>query len=74
MHIAIERTDGHGGNWIVRVYKKTLLRKKIISSDWFLDEAQAKRFADQISKELSDATLPTSLRKRVPGWTLHRPR
>ena len=63
-----------GTPWRVLVYKKVLGFKKQVSSDWFLDEAQAKKFADQLERDLqTTGQPPDSLKDRQPGWTLRRP-
>ena len=62
-----------GTPWQVRVYKKILGFKKQVSCDWFLDERQAKRFAEQLAKELGSSDSTSNLEQRKPGWTLRRP-
>ena len=57
--------------WLVRVYRRTLGFKRQISSDWFLDENQATRFAHQLAKELLANPSGTTVKNRKPGWTLH---
>jgi hypothetical protein len=71
--IDVRQIDGLGSNWIVRTYRRTILRKKLLSSDWFLDGEQARRFAEQIACDVRDGHDIGSLQKRKPGWTLHRP-
>jgi len=61
-----------GTPWIVRVYKKKILFKKLISSDWFLNEEQAKQFAEQLRRELGESGTSTLIKERTPGWTLRR--
>jgi len=70
--IRVEQTDGLGTTWVVRVTRNRFLFRKTISSDWFLDGAQAARFADQIASELGSGSGLENLRSRKPGWTLHR--
>lgn len=72
-HVEVVRSSGLGSNWIVRVYKKFLFWKKRISSDWFLDSAQAERFAQRLREDLLQKDTVQKLRERRPGWTLHRP-
>ncbi|MFN0157966.1 MAG: hypothetical protein ACKVRP_07835 [Bacteroidota bacterium] len=63
-----------GTPWVVRVYKKSFFMKKLISSDWFLDEQQATIFAEKIADEIRRGGSALSLmQKRKPGWTLRRP-
>jgi hypothetical protein len=70
--VRLTQTDSLGSTWVVRVYRNRFLFKKSLSSDWFLDGAQAKKYADQISEELASGTGFENLRDRKPGWTLHR--
>ena len=70
--VEIKQIKGIGSPWIVRVHKKYFLFKRTISSDWFLDQEQAHRFAHQLSAELTDSNTVTMLKNRKPGWTLHR--
>jgi hypothetical protein len=37
--------------WIVRRWKNNLWIKKLLSSDWFTDEQQAKSFADRMKRD-----------------------
>ncbi len=37
--------------WFVRRFEKSLLLKKQISSDRFIDEMQARRFAEKMKRE-----------------------
>jgi hypothetical protein len=72
--ITLEQSPETGTFWQVRVYKKRLWFKKLISSDWFLDESQAKKFEEQLALSLSKNGLSTdALQRREPGWTLNRP-
>jgi hypothetical protein len=71
--VEVLRIDGLGSNWIVRVSKKFLFWRRRVSSDWFLDEAQAERFAQQLRKDLVLEEGLENLKERRPGWTLHRP-
>ena len=67
------RVENTGTPWIVRTYEKKFLFRKLISSDWFLDPDQARRFAETLAAELRNGASLTALRERKPGWTLHRP-
>jgi len=71
--VELSQVPNAGTTWVVRVYKKRLLFKSRISSDWFLDGEQAKRFADQLSRELGNSSAVTLIKERKPGWTLRRP-
>jgi hypothetical protein len=71
--VELTQTPLAGTPWVVRVYKKRFMIKRRISSDWFLDGEQARRFADQLSRELGNPDTPTLIRKRKPGWVLRRP-
>lgn len=69
--IVVEHRKDLGTPWVVRTYKRTLLCKRRVSSDWFLDGDQARLFAKQLSSELElGADL---IRYRKPGWILRRP-
>ena len=69
----IEQINGLGTTWIVRVYRKRLLFRKLVSSDWFLDGVQAERFARQLATELRLGRGQDLIRNRPPGWQLTRP-
>ena len=71
--IELSQSRDKGTPWLVRVYKKAFGFRKRISSDWFLDEHQARKFADQVAKELGSNGSTGNLKQRGPGWTLHRP-
>jgi hypothetical protein len=62
-----------GTPWVVRVYKRILFFKKRVSSDWFLTEAQAKQFAEQLTRDLEKGDGLKNIQARRPGWVLHRP-
>jgi hypothetical protein len=72
--IQLDQSDGLGGPWTVRLYRKVLFFKRRVSSDWFLDADQAKTFADQLAQGLSHHGSPDEVISRRPGWTLHRPK
>jgi hypothetical protein len=72
-NVHMEQINGLGTTWIVRVYRKKLLFRKLISSDWFLDGAQAERFARQLAAELRLGRGVELVGKRAPGWQLTRP-
>jgi len=71
--IDLTQTKGNGAPWTVRVYKKTLFFRRLISSDWFLNGDQAKRFAEQVARSISEGAAIENLRTRKPGWVLLRP-
>jgi beta-glucosidase-like glycosyl hydrolase len=68
--VVLDQPEGIGTAWVVRVYKKGLLFKKVISSDWFLDEHQARLFAESLAKALQNGADINALKNRKPGWTL----
>ncbi len=71
--IRLERIDSAGTPWIVRLMKKGFLFRRRISSDWFLDGDQAKKFAEQLSSDLTrEGATVDFIRSRKPGWTLHQ--
>ncbi len=72
-HVEVRQIAGLGSPSIVRVYKKFLFFKRLVSSDWFLDETQARAFARQAEDALQANGGAPLLRDRHPGWTLHRP-
>jgi hypothetical protein len=73
--IKMEQGQGHGlgSLWIVRVYRKSLLRNRLVSSDWFLDRVQAERFVRDAANILKGNQAADLLRHRPPGWILSRP-
>ena len=71
--IRVLNTKDLGSAWIVQVDRRFLAFHRPVSTDWFLDEAQAKRFAEQLAGELRAGEGIENARNRVPGWTLHRP-
>ncbi len=71
--VTLEEIHGLGTTWIVRVHRKRFLRAALVSSDWFLDGDQARKYADQLARELSSNGHAEEVKKRNPGWTLHRP-
>ena len=72
-HVEVLQSAGLGSPCIVRVYKRYLFFKCLMSSDWFLDEAQARQFAEQARSALQRDGGAPLLRNRPPGWTLSRP-
>ncbi len=70
--IETEQDARKGKIWNVRVHKKGLL-KRLVSSDWFLDERQAGEFAQQSANALNNNSDADLIKKRKPGWTLLRP-
>jgi hypothetical protein len=71
--IHLGQFDRLGAPWIVRLCRKGLFFRRRVSSDWFLDADQAKKFADQLAQRLSDHGSPDEVRSRRPGWTLRQP-
>ena len=71
--VKVQQIAGLGSPCIVRVYKRFLFFKRLVSSDWFLDEGQARQFAAQAEDALQRDGGAPLLRDRHPGWTLHRP-
>ncbi len=69
--IELNQIPEKGTPWQVRVYKKVLGFKRLISSDWFLDEGQAQAYVRALTRELSVNLPMDALRQRKPGWTLH---
>jgi len=71
--VVLDQVPYGGTPWLVRVYKKALFFKKRISSDWFLNEGQARRFAEQLATQLEQNEGSENIRARRPGWVLNRP-
>jgi hypothetical protein len=71
--VRIEETGGLGSTWIVRVQKKLFVINTTVSSDWFLDRAQAQRFAEQLAEDIRSGSGLKQIKERKPGWILHRP-
>jgi len=70
--VELKQPEGAGTVWVVHVYKKGFPFRKTISSDWFLDEEQARRFAEEVARSLSNGTNVDTLKARKPGWSLCR--
>ncbi len=49
------------GTWIVRRWKKSLLLKKRVSSDWFIDGEQALAFAQRMKQEHLAKPIPLGI-------------
>lgn len=71
--VNVEKIEGLGTTWIVRVFRKIFIFRKRVSSDWFLDGAQAERYASQVREELAQGKGIPLLKRRKPGWVLRRP-
>ncbi len=71
--IKLEDSTQRGKTWVVRLYKRVLFFKKRISSDWFLDEQQARDFATQLAEQVKVSAGIENAANRKPGWTLIRP-
>lgn len=69
LFVQIEQPKGTGSTWVVRVFRRKFPFKKLISSDWFLDEEQARSFAQQLADALTNGADPMMLKERKPGWT-----
>ncbi len=67
-YVELEQPEGVGTAWVVRVYRKGFPFRKNISSDWFLDEGQARQFAERVARELSNGRPAAALKSRRPGW------
>lgn len=66
--VEISSARGLGASQVVRVYRKVLMFRKRVSSDWFLDPEDAERFARRVARELAarnnGAALNTSTNRR----------
>jgi hypothetical protein len=72
--VTLEQIEGLGTPWLVRSYRKAGFLRRRLSSDWFLNEEQAKGFAQQLLKEFEKQESTSAfIQTRKPGWTLHRP-
>jgi hypothetical protein len=71
--VELTQNPNAGTAWSVRVYRKMLFFKRRVSSDWFLDEDQARQFAENVVEELRQNSTLEKLRGRNPGWTFRRP-
>ncbi len=70
--IEITQVPEQGVNWVVRLYKPRFGVRRRVSSDWFLNEEQATRFARQLADDIRSGS-DGNVSSRKPGWTLHRP-
>jgi hypothetical protein len=73
LFVELQRSGATGAPWIVRLFRKRFFFRRNLSSDWFLEESQARAFAELLATELRAGGSPSMLRSRAPGWTLHRP-
>ncbi|MGA9120983.1 MAG: hypothetical protein WB699_16575 [Bacteroidota bacterium] len=71
--VTLEQGHGLGSPWIVRVYHKWLFGKRLVSSDWFLDQKQAEQFVRDATKGLQSDNGTELLKTRKPGWIFRRP-
>lgn len=72
MWVELIQTREAGTNWTVRLYKKAFFLKKMITSDWFMNEQQARAFAEKLAAELNGGNGLANIVSRKPGWTLRR--
>lgn len=70
--ITIEQIERSGYPRVVRLYKRGILGKRRVSSDWFLNAEQAQKFAEQLAEELKRNSGLETIRSRPPGWILKR--
>lgn len=68
--IDLTNDPARGSVWIVHLYKRAFPFKRRISSDWFLDEQQARRFAEKLAEILKTNASLEAIQQRKPGWTL----
>lgn len=71
--VELVKVPEQGRNWVVRVCKRLLLFNLPVSSDWFLEEGQAKHFAEEMAERLKSGTPIEQIKSRKPGWHLIRP-
>ena len=71
LSIRVTQSPEKGTPWIVRLERRRIFGSKVESSDWFLDEAQARRFAELLARDLRAGASIDVIRNRKPGWTLH---
>ncbi len=72
--VELDQISGLGAPWIVRSYRKVAFFRHRLSSDWFLNEDQARAFAEQLVQALeTDKASMGFIQQRKPGWTLRRP-
>jgi len=72
--VQMGQIKGGGVPWIVRSYRKIGFLRRKLSSDWFLNEQQARTFAEQVVRDLEGLESSVEqIQTRKPGWTLHRP-
>jgi len=70
--VEISDTPQNGSAWIVRVYQKRLLWKRVVMSDWFLNKEQAAEYAQYLSNKLKTSGGLGQMINRKPGW-VHGP-
>jgi len=60
--VEISTARGLGASQIVRVYRKVLMFRKRVSSDWFLDPEDAERFARRVASDLAASNNGAALK------------
>jgi hypothetical protein len=68
--IDLTNDPARGSVWTVHLSKRAFPFRRRVSSDWFLDEQQARQFAEQLAERLKSDSSLEEIRKRKPGWTL----
>jgi hypothetical protein len=71
--VEVQQIQGGGHPFVVRVRRRGLLCRCPVSTDWFLNEQQAKEFAASAAEDLANGQSADTLRQRPPGWHLKRP-
>ena len=68
--VKIPEKPERGSAWIVRLYRRSFFVKRLVMSDWFLDQEQARTFGEQLSREIKQQGSIARIEHRKPGWML----
>ncbi|MEO8167379.1 MAG: hypothetical protein ABI623_03970 [bacterium] len=71
--VEVKMVKEQGNNWVVRLVRKILFFRKTVSSDWFLQEQQARTFANKLAEQMKSGSDTEGIKNRKPGWVLTAP-
>ncbi len=71
--VEVNMVKEQGNNWVVRLVKQILFFKRILSTDWFLEEQQARIFAKKLAEQMKSGSDSAGIKNRKPGWVLAAP-
>ena len=68
--VELNMVKEQGNNWVVQLVKNIFFFKRILSTDWFLEEQQARTFAQKLAEQMKSGSDSTGIKNRKPGWVL----